>query len=184
MNIVALNTDHYRHPGDPGWQEWPSWADGEPAEIAPAEEAEVAPFDPLDLIELATKRPERKRFAVETAIPLAEVTLLTGEGGTGKSLLAQQIATAAAAGLSCLGLQVQASPSIYLTCEDSLSELHWRQAHICTSLGVGMADLAGKLYLLTLKGNLANELGTFAANGMLSVSANYHHLAATIKTRP
>jgi RecA-family ATPase len=135
----------------------------------------------LDLSVLAKIDPKPKLFAIDRVAPLAEVTLFTGPGGGGKSLLAQQFATAAAAGISCLRFNVLASPAIYLTCEDDEDQLHWRQKHICASLGVDMATLDGRLHLISLRGALDNELGTFAQDKTFKPSAAYRRLATRVE---
>lgn len=139
------------------------------------------PILTLDLAALAGVRPVAKQFAIERIAPLAEVTLFTGAGSTGKSLLGQQFATAAAAGMPCLGLDVQPGPSIYLTCEDDGDQLHWRQQHICEAMGIDMASLAGKLHLISLRGALDNHLGTFASDDTLAPSEAYGRLCEMIK---
>lgn len=116
------------------------------------------PMPTLDLAELARQRAEPKRFVIERLAPAGEVTLFTGPGSAGKSLLAQQFATAAAAGLPCLGLSVEAGPAVYLTCEDDPGQLHWRQQHLCEALGADMASLAGKLHLTSRRGEIDNEI--------------------------
>ncbi|MGE4411552.1 MAG: AAA family ATPase, partial [Sphingobium sp.] len=99
---------------------------------------------PLDLARLANIDPTPKQFAIEGLAPLGEVTLFTGPGSAGKSLFGQQMATAAAAGLgSCLGLGVANAPAVFLTCEDDSEELHWRQKHICKTLGTTYPTLYG-----------------------------------------
>lgn len=136
----------------------------------------------LDLRSLAGVQPRPKDFAIERLAPLGEVTLFTGPGSGGKSLLAQQFATAAAAGLNCLRLKVKPAPSIYLTCEDDADQLHWRQKHICDALGVPMESLAGKLHLISLRGELDNALGIFDRDGTLLPTPAFHRLESTIQT--
>ena len=135
----------------------------------------------LDLAALAGVKPQAKRFAIERLAPLAEVTLFTGPGSAGKSLLGQQLATAAAAGLPCLGLAVISGPAIYLTCEDDADQLHWRQAHISDSMGAPMASLAGRLHLISLRGELDNPLMVDHGQGRLSPSPSYKRLVDTIR---
>ena len=59
---------------------------------------EALPIPALDLVALSSRDPMPKRFAIERVAPLGEVTLFTGAGSAGKSLLGQQIVTCAAAG--------------------------------------------------------------------------------------
>lgn len=150
--------------------------------IAGANDRGHAMIPSLDLAALANIRPQAKEFAIERLAPLAEVTLFTGPGSAGKSLLGQQLATAAAAGLPCLGFAVMAGPAIYLTCEDDAGQLHFRQAHICEALGVPMAALAGRLHLISLRGELENALTVEAAEGKTAPSASYMRLVQWIRS--
>ncbi len=69
--------------------------------------------------------PER-RWVVPGYIPDRTVTILGGDGGTGKSLLALQLAAAMATGSTWLDLPVKAGPVLYVSAEDELDELHRR----------------------------------------------------------
>lgn len=142
---------------------------------------EALPLSTLDLAKLACTRATAKQFAIEQIAPLAEVTLFTGPGSSGKSLLGQQLATAAAAGQKCLGLGVQPGPAIYLTCEDDADQLHWRQQHLCDAMGVPMATLAGKLHLISLRGALDTHLCTFASDGTLERQPAYNRIEDMIR---
>lgn len=139
------------------------------------------PFPSLDLEELSKSRAHPKAFIIERLAPAGEVTLFTGAGSAGKSLLAQQLATAAAIGRSTLGFQIETVTSIYVTCEDDESQLHWRQEHICSALELSMTDLAGKLHLISLRGEIGSELATFAQDGRIKPTEAFHRLTATIK---
>ncbi|ALR19025.1 AAA family ATPase [Sphingobium baderi] len=147
-----------------------------------ASAADAHPLPSLDLAALANVKPQPKPFAIERIAPSAEVTLLTGPGSAGKSLLGQQLATAAAAGLPCLGLAVMSGPAIYLTCEDDAGQLHWRQAHICEAMNVPMGALAGKLHLISLRGELDNALTVEAVDGKTAPSPSYVRLVQWIRS--
>lgn len=170
----------------PGWMQADRRTSSAALKIAaandlPHREAEGAdPLPTLDLAALATLAPQAKAFAIERLAPLAEVTLFTGPGSGGKSLLGQQLATAAAAGLPCLGLDVMAGPAIYLTCEDDADQLHWRQTHICASMRVPMADLSGRLHLISVRGALDNALTVETDRGKPVPSQFYMRLVQTI----
>jgi RecA-family ATPase len=75
-------------------------------------------------------------------VPDRTVTLLYGDGGTGKSLLALQLAAATALGVKWIGLQPAHGPVLYLSAEDDLDELHRR-------LGRVDKGCEGPAYLLT-----------------------------------
>jgi len=86
--------------------------------------------------------PERQ-WLVSDWIPVGQTTSLYGDGGTGKSLLAQQLMTAAAVGKDWLGLETTSCKTFGVFCEDDDDELHRRQAKINASLGVEFSDLSG-----------------------------------------
>lgn len=135
----------------------------------------------LDLHSLASIDPVAKEFVIPGIAPAGEVTLFTGAGSAGKSLLAQQLATALAAGVPTLRLDMGQASAIYLTCEDDEGQLHLRQAHICEALGVPMASLAGKLHIASLRGALDNALGTAGPQGEFTLSPAYDRLATMIR---
>lgn len=154
------------------------------AQIDPGEASEAiaaAAIETLDWAALAKVKPAPKTFVIPGFAPAGEVTLFTGAGSAGKSLLAQQLATALAAGVPTLRLDMGQAPAIYLTCEDDDGQLHWRQAHICEALGVPMASLAGKLEVASLRGALDNALGAAGPDGEFILSASYYRIAALIR---
>lgn len=69
------------------------------------------------------------------------VNLLYGDGGAGKTLLAEHIAVAVAAGVDLFGLKVQRQPVLLVLAEDDDGETKARLEAICAMLGVNFADL-------------------------------------------
>jgi RecA-family ATPase len=94
--------------------------------------------------------PER-REVVSQLIPDRTVTLLTGDGGTGKTLLALQLAASGVSGRDWLDLPVKAGRSLFLSAEDDRDELHRRLDAIVENLQIGWDDVAG-LRILPLAG--------------------------------
>ena len=141
----------------------------------------AAAISTLNLVKLAKIKPTPKRFVIPKLAPAGEVTLFTGPGSSGKSLLAQQLTTALAAGKSTLRFDMTKSKAIYITCEDDAEQLHWRQAHICRSLNVAMESLAGSLHLASLRGNLDNALALATAPGEFQLTPAYERVAALIR---
>ncbi len=137
------------------------------------------PVEPLTLIDPAlwagTEAPVR-RWKVKDYIPDGQATLLTGKGAAGKSLVSQLQATCIAMGLPFLGLEVAQTNALYITCEDDQDELQRRQAAICEGLGITLESLSGKLHLLSLQGELNNELATFTTDGRMSVAPRYRQI--------
>ncbi len=147
-----------------------------------AQKGNFGPYPSLDLVALSGVDPEPRRFVIERIAPERQVTLFTGPGSAGKSLLGQQLATAMAAGVSCLGLEVKPGVAVYLTCEDDADELHRRQLAICAALRVDMASLDGRLHLISRVGELDNVLTTVSEKGDTLPSASFVRLSATVRS--
>ncbi len=103
----------------------------------------------LDLSLCSQTTAPPREWTVEGWLPANKATLLAGDGGVGKSLLAQMQATCVAAGLPFLGVQTRQSPAAYLSWEDDQEELWRRQEAICAVLGIRMASLSSLLHLVS-----------------------------------
>ncbi len=90
---------------------------------------------------LAGKPVPERDWLVPDLIPAGTVTLLTGDGGTGKSLLALQLAAACALGKPWLGRGVAAGRALLVSAEDDEDELHRRIADIVSAEAVDLAEL-------------------------------------------
>lgn len=95
--------------------------------------------------------PPPRQWEVKDWIPKNEVTLLYGDGGIGKTLVAHQYATAAAAGLPWLGQETRKAKVMCFFCEDSADELQRRQIDINRALGLTMADVDTNLRIAPRK---------------------------------
>lgn len=82
-----------------------------------------------------------RRWLVDQWVPLGTVTMLGGDGGTGKSILALQLLAAAALGKSWLGQPTMRCKALGVFCEDSADELHRRMADVLAHYEVNFADL-------------------------------------------
>lgn len=74
-------------------------------------------------------------------LPINHVILLSGDGGTGKSLIAMQLAIAMVTGSKWLGMEVAQGPVVYFSCEDDVDELHRRIHDICQAEEIDKAEL-------------------------------------------
>ena len=138
-------------------------------------------FETLDLVALAAQDPRPAEFVVEKLFARGEFSLLTGSGGDGKTLFALHIAVAMAAQLTdVLGLTITPGPVILYTAEDSVRELHWRLDAICRRLGVNLEGLAGRLHIVTWRGEPDGHFGVFAADGTFSPSPAFQRLRALV----
>jgi len=91
--------------------------------------------------EFAGQKLEPRDWLVHEWIPIGQPTLLYGDGGTGKSLLALQLCAAVAFGLPWIGLPAKQGKSIYFTAEDDEAEIHRRISKICSSEGQQIESL-------------------------------------------
>ena len=86
-------------------------------------------------------------WLVPGLIPMRQVTMLSGDGGLGKSLLAMQLMTCAATGKTWLGHEVRRCKALGLFCEDGRDELHRRQQDVNSAYGIDHADLDDLYYV-------------------------------------
>jgi hypothetical protein len=136
----------------------PSW--GPEREVTGAAEEPDQAFRPINFASLAGQEPPERRFVVKEWVPAGCVTGLWGEGGIGKSMLAQEIATLVATGCSTIGFEVEAkAPVVAIFAEDDRDELWRRQVRINAALGIGMEGL-GDLHLQGRAG-LENTLALY-----------------------
>ena len=75
-----------------------------------------------------------RRWIVQDMIPQGEVTLFTGDGGTGKSLIALQLAVACITGTHFFGKSVNQGSVVIYNAEDTEEEYHRRLATILGTL--------------------------------------------------
>ena len=106
-----------------------------------------------------------REWVVEDWLPIGTVTANYGDGGTGKTLLAQQLMTSASADVAWCGYQVLQCRSFGLFCEDDEAELHRRQSAINTALGVEYSALGNMRWISGVGED--NALVRFDADGML-----------------
>lgn len=147
----------------------------------PAHRAQ-APTGPLftSAAMLAGQAVEPRRWLVRDLVPDATVTLLGGDGGTGKSLLALQLAVATARGGAWLHRPVEApGRALFLTAEDELAEVHRRLADICAAERFDMERL-GDLFLRSLAGDDALLAMLDRASGILVPTPLFAALDAAV----
>lgn len=165
----------------PDYDGAPEWLDSdlEPvidvADLEPADDL-LPLFNPADWTNLT---PPERQWRWDSFIPDFQATLLTGAGAAGKSLATQQMCTCVALGLPFLGIPTKQAPALYITCEDDLDELHRRQEAICAALGVALDDTRDKLFLLSLQGEIGNEIATFDNDGTMTIAPRYTQIERT-----
>lgn len=113
-------------------------------------------------------------------IPLGVPTALYGDGGTGKSLVAQGLMTSAAIATTWLGIATAPCRSFGYFCEDDADELHRRQDAINRALGCTYADL--EPMRLQSRVGMDNVLMQFAADGSGILTPAFDDLCTEVMT--
>lgn len=123
----------------------------------------------VDLTALKDQTPPPREWAYDQWLPRKALTLMSGRGGHGKTLLAQQLATAIANGQPCFGFDTTCGPVIGLFCEDDAEELMRRQFDI---FGASFTDpVAGSRNLhLDARPGKFNILATYGTDRILRPS--------------
>lgn len=103
------------------------------------QETPAGPPEPLEQEPLfvgdLTGNPKKREWLVPDWIPMGVVSSLSGDGGMGKTLIAQQLLYAAGVGGEWLGIPVQPVRGLGVFCEDDEDELHRRHNAIKADLG-------------------------------------------------
>ena len=119
--------------------------------------------------------PERQ-WAIRDRVPLNQVGLFSGEGGTGKSLIEMAKDVAHVAAKEWLGSMPEPGPAFYLGAEDEQDEIHIRLACIAIHYGVTFKELSEHgLHVLPLLGQDATLVAPTRSGG-LEVTKLYRQL--------
>ena len=118
--------------------------------VAPVADSPPRTIKLVDSTELAGEPVPRRQWYVPDVLPASTVILLNGDGGTGKSVVALQLAFAGVYEVPWLGRQVTPGGVLFISAEDDMDELHRRLADIAAGAGTPL-DRPG-LYLTSLVG--------------------------------
>ncbi|HTU54975.1 MAG TPA: AAA family ATPase [Acetobacteraceae bacterium] len=150
-------------------------------EHLPPEATPAAP--PFHIVEPAALEgvpvPERL-WIVADWLPIGCVTASYGDGGVGKSLLAQMLQVACATGTPWCGLEVMRCASLGLYCEDDEPELHRRQDRINGALGISYAALSLMRWISGVGAD--NTLVSFDGTGRMLVAGLLSELEREAKS--
>jgi RecA-family ATPase len=92
-----------------------------------------------------------RKWHVRDWLPGETVSLLYGDGGVGKSLLALQLLVSTAIGRPWLGRLVEQGTCLFVTAEDSKQEVHMRLADVARENSVPLSAI-GDLQIVSLAG--------------------------------
>lgn len=121
-------------------------------------------------------------WVVPNLIPSKTVTLMMGDGGTGKSLLALQLAAAAVTGQDWIGNEVKQGPVVVLSAEDDEDELHRRFDAVFRHFNADMRTV-NDLRFLSLAGEDAVLGGLH--NEQIKPTKLFHFVEAEVaRTKP
>jgi RecA-family ATPase len=134
---------------------------------------------PIYAPQLAGKPIPERPWLVHGWIPDRTVTLLGGDGGTGKSLLSLQLMVACALGKPWLGLAVKPCKVFALFCEDDETEVHIRLDSIARHYGADFGDLEGVGW--SARSGLENVLMSFDQQNNRKIAPLWNEMAAEVK---
>lgn len=119
--------------------------------------------------------PPPRRWHVADFIPAHQVTMLGGDGGVGKSLVALQLAVASALGTRWVGMVPEKTRTVYITAEDDQDEVHRRLDDITAAQGVSLGSL-DDLLIRSLAGEDALLAVADSRSGTLSPTDLFREL--------
>lgn len=120
---------------------------GSPDEPAPEVKGDLVP---MDWDALQHTQPEPTEWRLDGWLPEGTVTLLSANGGVGKSNLSLQLGVAMAQGMPLFDIATKPSKVLILSGEDEARTVHFRVANICQDLGLTISELRDRLVVYDL----------------------------------
>lgn len=105
----------------------------------------------VDIEAWAACEPPQREWAVQDRFPLRNVSLFSGEGSVGKTILLSRLAVAHILAKDWIGTLPEPGSALYLNAEDEEDELHRRFAAIAAHYNASVHELKS-LHLLSLAG--------------------------------
>lgn len=148
------------------------------------EAGDAPPKPQLQIVSLANfagqQTPERP-WLVRDLIPRRQVTMLSGDGGVGKSLLAKQLGIAVVTGTEWVGTMPETGPVLYLGAEDDLDEINRRVDDILTDRDIDRSDIAD-FHVVVLAGCDAVLAAPEGRNGLIRPTPLFHAVCEKVAT--
>ena len=114
-----------------------------PKNIPTASQPRPSAFDTISAASFHGQPIPRQPWLIDGMIPAGQPSLLSGDGGLGKSLLALQLSVSVVIGGMWLSRSVERGSALYVSCEDEAAEIHRRLEKISNHAGVMLNDLKG-----------------------------------------
>jgi RecA-family ATPase len=147
---------------------------------APPPAPEILPFETFDASQWEGVPIDTRRWIAHNRIPVGEPGIMSGDGGTGKTKLALQLAAAIPAGLrDWVGGVVDAEGQVIVfSAEEKLKEMHRRTSDVIEHRGLSFRDLAGGLHFICDTENPV--LGAVDRNGVVQPTMSLWRLEKTV----
>ena len=133
----------------------------------------------LDWAHLSMLEPPPRRWAIKGWFGFGHTTLLVGQGGIGKTLLAQQLASCLSVGQAFIDECTEPHKVLMWACEDDHDELWRRQIAISRWMKMGLEEYAGNLQIIPRHGLdnalVSNEYGKLISTPTLGVLKEQAH---------
>lgn len=123
---------------------------------------------PLDLHALAGRKAPPREWLIDQWMPRNGPILLAGAGGTGKSLLMQQTATAQALQRAFIGEAPHPARVLVWSCEDDADELWRRQEAISAHFGTQLDTPGDRLQIVSRFGHENTVMAPLLRTGVLA----------------
>ena len=144
-----------------------------------AHQAEASSLELVDPRTLAGVPIPVREWIVEDWLPFGHVTISYGDGGVGKTLLAQQLMASCATGAYWMGLTPRRCKVFGLFCEDDADEVHRRQDRINDALGISWAELGDMRWACAVGAD--NVLVRFEADGRWATTPRFDQVIAAAR---
>jgi RecA-family ATPase len=159
----------------------PTWRpNGVGGEHGASNVSDVADLPIVCAASFAGKPVPERRWIVRDMIPDKTVTLVSGDGGVGKSLLIGQLGVAVATEREWIGLLPEGGPVIFASAEDDLDELHRRTVAIANAEDIDIARLTD-LHFVPLAGADAVMGAPEGKTGVIRETAIWRGLATIVE---
>lgn len=165
-------------------QTWAERARGD-GEADPFDDDEFGPDEPkpasrpFQASEFSGEPPERQWIVLDWIVEGA-VNSLYGDGGVGKTLLAQQLACAVSMGLPWFGMPTKPGTVLAVLCEDEKDELWRRHNDIKAALGHSVGNPFNRVWLWPRVGE-DNVMVRWDRDGKATLGALYSEVVAMVE---